>query len=109
MRLCVRARVSTGADKKANIRARVRGPGGLLEDLQRDVALEALGESGSPVGAELVEGETEKHGSRGGSLAKVKCQWALTQAIAQGAVTHSSEVTVLPLSPSQSFAMPSAV
>ena len=79
MRLCVRARVSTGADKKANIRARVRGPGGLLEDLQRDVALEALGESGSPVGAELVEGETEKHGSRGGSLAKVKCQWALTE------------------------------
>ena len=37
------------------------------------------------------------------------CQGALTQAIAQGAVTHSSEVTVLPLSPSQSLVMPSAV
>ena len=49
VRLCVRACVSTGADKKANTRARVRGPGGLLEGLQRDVALEALGESGSPL------------------------------------------------------------
>ena len=43
-----------GADKKANIRARVRGPGGLLEDLQRDVALEALGESGSSTGPKSI-------------------------------------------------------
>ena len=42
-----RASLLTGADTKANTRESVRVPGGLLERLQRRVALEALRESGS--------------------------------------------------------------
>ena len=41
------------------------------------------------------------------------CQWALTQKQTPGqtlgVVAHSSEVTALPLSPSHSLVMPSAV
>ena len=47
-----------GADTKANTRELVREVGGLLERLQRRVALEALCDRGSSFGAELVEGKT---------------------------------------------------
>ena len=46
--------MSAGADRKANIRGLVREAGGLLERLQRGVALETLGESESSLGAEAV-------------------------------------------------------
>ena len=48
------ANVSAGADTKANTRELVRTPGGLLEQMQRGVTLEGLGESGHSVGTEVV-------------------------------------------------------
>ena len=70
-----------------------------------------LGDALSGVGAVaiLIDAAELVAGQAATGRRRSECQWALTQAIAQGAVTHSSEVTVLPLSPSQSFAMPSAV
>ena len=47
-----------GADRKANIRGLVREAGGLLERLQRGVALEALDESGYSFGTEAVVSQT---------------------------------------------------
>ena len=60
------ANVSAGADTKANTRELVRAPGGLLERLQRGVALEALSESSSALGTELVVLQTASTGSGGG-------------------------------------------
>ena len=44
-----------------------------------------------------------------GRVREQACQRALTDRRALGAAAHSSEVTALPLSPSQSLVMPSAV
>ena len=68
--------VSMGADTKANTREPVRAPGGLLERSQRGVALEALGESSSSFGTEVVDSQTASMGAGGGAD---ECQWALTR------------------------------
>ena len=62
------AKVSAGADMKANAReARFECPSSLLERLQRRVALQALGERGSAFWAEsvLVEPVRERWGENG--------------------------------------------
>ena len=53
-----------GADRKANTWELVRAPGGLLQQLQRRVALEALGESGCSLGTEGVPVQTASRGVR---------------------------------------------
>ena len=67
-RACVRAcvRVSTGAGTKANTLELVREAGGLLEQLQRLVALESLCKCGSFFGTKLVALETAGVGFEGG-------------------------------------------
>ena len=65
-----------GTDTNANSRELVREVGGLLERLQRRVALEALCDRGSSFGAELVAPKTAF-----GWVLEVSgepCQWALT-------------------------------
>ena len=52
-----------GADTKANARGLVREVGGLLERLQRRVALEALSESGASLGAKGVVAQTASMGA----------------------------------------------
>ena len=64
-----------GADTKANAQELVREAGGLLERLQRGVALEALSESESSLGAEAVGRDTASTGAEAGAEA---CQGALT-------------------------------
>jgi len=54
--------VSTGADSRGS---------GLLERLQRGVALEALGESSSSLGTEFVERETASRWGKGRVLRSV--------------------------------------
>ena len=54
--------VSAGADRKANTWELVRAPSGLLQQLQRRVALEALGESGCSLGTEDVISQTARRG-----------------------------------------------
>ena len=61
-----RASVSMGADTKANTLELVREAGGLLERLQRRVALEDLCNRGSSFGTELVALETAGVGFGGG-------------------------------------------
>ena len=61
-----------GADTKANTRGPVRAPGGLLERLQRGVALDALSESSSSLGTEAVVSQTASTGAEAGAEA---CQW----------------------------------
>ena len=51
-----------GADRKANTWELVRAPSGLLQQLQRRVALEALGESGCSLGTEDVISQTARRG-----------------------------------------------
>ena len=51
-----------GADSKAITRGLVRAPSGLLQRLQRRVALEALGESGCSLGTEAVVSQTASRG-----------------------------------------------
>jgi len=98
--------VSMGADRKANTKARVRGPCGLLEGSQRGVALEALGESGGSLGAEEVAVQTASTGAEG-------CQGALTQKRTlrswfERRVAYLSDCSVeLPLRPSAIAAPPS--
>ena len=58
--------VSTGTDTKAKTRELVRQVGGLLERLQRRVALETLCNRGSPFGTKLVVVETAGLGFGGG-------------------------------------------
>ena len=65
-----------GADRKANAQGPVRGSCGLLELLQRDVALEALGKSESSLRAEAVVAQTASMGAEVGAEA---CQGALTE------------------------------
>ena len=55
-----------GADTKANTLELVREAGGLLERLQRRVAVEALCKRGSSFGTELVVRETAGLGFGGG-------------------------------------------
>ena len=65
--------VSMGPDTKANTQdAVVRAPGGLLEKLQRRVALEALSESDSSFGTEVVPSQTASTGERRRVLRTVK-------------------------------------
>ena len=66
-----------GADTKANTWELVREVGGLLERLQRRVALETLCNRGSSFGTEQVEPETAGVGFGGGC--GEGCQWALTE------------------------------
>ena len=68
--------MSTGADTKANAQGPVRGSCGLLELVQRGVALEALGKSESSLRAEAVVTQTASMGAEVGAEA---CQGALTQ------------------------------
>ena len=96
--------MSTGVDTKANTWEPVRAPGGLLERLQCRVAFDALGESGSSFGTEPVACETESTGAEAG----VVSTGADTKANTRGAA-HLSEVMALPLSPSHSLVIPSAV
>ena len=65
-----------GADTKANAQELIREAGGLLERLQRGVALETLDESESSLGAEAVGRDTASTGAEAGAEA---CQGALTQ------------------------------
>ena len=65
-----------GPDTKANTRELVRAPGGLLERLQRRVALEALCESDSSFGTEAV---LLQPASTGEEASSEECQGALTQ------------------------------
>ena len=65
-----------GADTKANARHLVRAPGGLLERLQRGVALQALRERSSCIGTKSIVPETA---SVGEEAAAEKCQRALTE------------------------------
>ena len=66
-----------GTDRRANTRQPVRAPGGLLERLQRVVALEALGESSSSLGTEVVGSQTAS--TRGRGAGAEACQRALTR------------------------------
>ena len=66
-----------GADRKANAQGPVRGSCGLLELLQRGVALETLGKSKSCLRAEAVVAQTASMGAEVGAEA---CQGALTKA-----------------------------
>ena len=103
--------MSAGADRKANIRGLVRAPSGLLELLQRGVALEALGESGSSFGTEPVSRETASMGADAGDE---ECQQALTERRTLGGwferrAAHPSDCSVeLPLRPSARAAAPSS-
>jgi hypothetical protein len=69
------ANVSAGIDRKANSRP-VRATGGLLQGLQRRVALEALRESSCSFWTDLVAPQTASTGVEAGVK---KCQRALTQ------------------------------
>ena len=66
-----------GADTKANTRELVRKVGGLLERLQRRVALETLCDRGSSFRAELVVLKTAW--VWGLKVSGEPCQWALTE------------------------------
>ena len=70
------ASMSTGADRRGTQSAEVRAAGGVLERLQRGVALEALGESGCSFGTEVVPNEAASTGAEVGAEV---CQRALTQ------------------------------
>ena len=58
-----------GADTKANAQELIREAGGLLERLQRGVALETLDESESSLGAEAVGRDTASTGAEAGAEA----------------------------------------
>ena len=61
--------MSTDIDQKANAQGPVRGSCGLLELLQRGVALQALGESGCSLGTEAVSLQTASMGAEVGAEA----------------------------------------
>ena len=84
-----------GADRKANAQGPVRGSCGLLELLQRDVALEALGKSESSLRAKAVVAQTASMGAEVGAEA---CQGALTEKSEHYRVAaHSSLVIIVSL------------
>ena len=99
--------MSAGADTKANTQESVRGRGALeLGDLR---LLEDGGELRGALGSDVVLPETvnERRGEDGET--EGVSRGADTKANTLGAAAHSSEVTALTLSPSQSLVMPSAV
>ena len=61
--------MSTGADTKANAQGLVRAPSGLLQRLQRRVALEALSETGASLGAKAFVAKTASMGAEVGAEA----------------------------------------
>ena len=80
-----------GADTKANAQELIREAGGLLERLQRGVALETLGESESSLGVEAVGRDTASTGAEAGAEA---CQGALTEKrMLCVAATHFSDLS----------------
>ena len=82
--------------------------GGALEFL--DLRLfEDGGERGGALGPDAVVRDTASEGQDGNGERVGVSTGADTKANAQGAAAHSSEVTLLPLSPSQSLVMASAV
>ena len=103
------ASFSAGADRKANARELVRAPSALPQQLQRRVALEALGESGCSLGTEPVVSQTA---SRGVWLVVRSVRWALTRKrtlwswFECRAAYFSDCNVVLPLSPSARAAPP---
>ena len=94
-----------GPDTKANTRELVRAPGGLLERLQRRVALEALGESDSSFVTEAVLLQTASTGEEASSE---ECQGALTQKRTLGAGAHLSVEIIVSLRTAASAEAPSA-
>ena len=74
-----------GADTKANTRELVRAPGGPLERSQRGVALQALGESNSSLGTEVVVRETASMGAEVGLRVSMG---ANTKANTSGVAAH---------------------
>ena len=76
-------RVSMGADTKANTRELVRTPGGLLQRAQRRVTLEALRESSSSFGTEVILSQTASTGTEVGAVSVVSMR-ADTKANALG-------------------------
>ena len=98
--------MSMGADRKANAQELIREAGGLLERLQRGVALETLGESESSLGAEAVGRDTASTGAEAGAEA---CQGALTHKCEQSrAVAYPRVVICVSLRMAASAEAPSA-
>ena len=98
--------VSAGADTKANTLELVRAPSSLLQRLQRGVALESLGESGSSFRAESVFRETA---SMGAGVGAEGCQWGLTQKQPLwGAAAHSRLEIIVSLRMAASAETPSS-
>ena len=100
-----------GVDRKANTRG---GRGGRALERGHGAPLEPLAQFGDAVGgvgalafpieaADLIAGQAAKVGSVAVSMG------ADTKANISGVAAHLSEVTALPLSPSHSLVMPSAV
>ena len=94
-----------GADRKSNARGLVRWPCGLLELLQRGVALEALGESEYSLGAEAVGRDTASTGAETGAEA---CQGALIQKRTLAAAAHVRLVICVSLRTGASAEAPSS-
>ena len=84
-----------------------KGCGGALEAGDRRL-LEDGSERGNALNSDVVAFETASEGCDGDGEREA-CQRALTQKQTLGAAAHSSEITALPLSPSQSLVMPSVV
>ena len=82
-----------GADTKANFVSWFERQAGLLERLQRRVALEALCNRGSFFGTELVPMETAGVGSE---VVGESCQWALTQWRTLGLAANRACATMVP-------------
>ena len=81
-----------GADTKANTLELVREAGGLLERLQRRVALETLCNRGSSFRTEIVVFETAGVGSE---VRVAACQWALTQDLFGGSALQVANLRLL--------------
>ena len=97
-----------GADTRSERSEQIRALSSLLQRAQCGVALDALGESGCSFGTELVKVETAGVRCREAG-AEVSAGVGVDRMASTRAAAHSSEVTALPLSPSQSLVMPSAV
>ena len=95
-----------GADTKANTRELVRAPGGPLERSQRGVALQALGESSSSLGTEVVVRETASMGAEVGLRVSMGADTKLGSWFERRAAYLSDCSVVLPLRPSARAAPP---